>query len=187
MSKNNDTPPSLANTVERKTFPKLLAILFTLIYIVLFPLCCYIWPLFGLLFDNPRIATTFGFWIMSLTLLIPLSMPFSIYFIWSRYRRGLYEQVGLFCGLPLAVFMGIILIVSALLSSINSQPSYPVHPERSNNPRVRREQHRREFRERMKKYASVSSLWHTKGDLKVGSSQSRSIEFPSGEAAPHQE
>ena len=122
MSKNDTPLPSEADTAERekdtkyeKTLAKYLSILSTLMYIVLFPFCCYIWPLLGFLFEHPRMATTLGYWVMSLTILIPLSMPVSIYFIWSRYRRGLHEQAIFFCALPVIMCVGIFFVVSLLL------------------------------------------------------------------------
>ena len=156
MSKNDHTQTSDTNTAKRKTGTKYLAIVFTLVYIALFLITCHLLPLLGFLFENPRIATTLGFSIVSLTLLIPLSMPVSIYFIWSKYQQGLHEQVGFFCALPVAVFMGTIFIVAGLLNIIESRPAYPVHNERSNNPTERREQRRKEFREKMKNRASES-------------------------------
>jgi hypothetical protein len=119
MLKNDSTPRAKAGAAEREIDTKYLAIGATLLYIVLFLVCCSIWPVLGLLFDSPRMATTLGYSIMCLTLLIPASMPVSIYFIWSKYQRGQHQKVIFFCALPILVFIGIYFVATLLLDIKN--------------------------------------------------------------------
>ena len=112
MSVNNLTPS--AATARVKKITKYLAVASTLIYIVLFPFFFYMGLLSSMVFDNPRMTTPVGLSIIFLTLLISLSMPVSIYLIWSRYLRGLYKKALFFCILPLVTFIGVSLITALL-------------------------------------------------------------------------
>ena len=112
----NDLTPSACTAKVKKT-AKCLAVISTLIYIVLFPPFFYMGLLSSMIFDNPRMTAPVGLSIIFLTLLISLSMPVSIYLIWSRYLRGLYKKTLFFCALPLMTFIGVSLI-TVLLESL---------------------------------------------------------------------
>jgi hypothetical protein len=99
--------------MTRKT-TKYVAVVSSVVYTLLFPFFFYMGLLSTMVFDNPRMTTTVGLLIISLTLLISLSMPVSIYLIWSRYLRGLYKKALFFCALPLMTFMGVFLITALL-------------------------------------------------------------------------
>lgn len=112
MPVNNLTPSAGTASVKKTT--KYLAVVSTFIYIVLFPFFFYMGLLSSMVFDNPRMTTPVGLSIVFLTLLISLSMPVSIYLIWSRYLRGLYKKALFFCTLPLITFIGVSLITALL-------------------------------------------------------------------------
>ena len=100
-------PKDIAKT-KRST--KYWAVGSTIVYIVLFPVFFYMGLLSSMVFDCPRMTTFVGLLIIFLTLLISLSMPVSIYLIWSRYQRGLYKKALFYCALPLITFVGVSLI-----------------------------------------------------------------------------
>lgn len=46
--------------------------------------------------------------------LIPLSLPISIYLMWSRYLRNQYEKARFYSRIPLFVFAGVFLILDGI-------------------------------------------------------------------------
>lgn len=93
---------------------KYLAVISTIIYMILFPCFFYMGLLSSMVFDNPRMTIPVGLVIIFLTLLISLSMPISIYLIWSRYLRHLYKQSIFFCSLPIITFICVSLMIELL-------------------------------------------------------------------------
>ncbi|MGM0440215.1 MAG: hypothetical protein ACQEP8_03765 [Chlamydiota bacterium] len=91
-------------STQLKKYTKLLAIFFTTVYAVLFPLFLYASSSYVVVFDDPKITLPIGVMMIITGLLLPLSMPVSIYFIWSKYLRKQYEKVRLFCALPIATY-----------------------------------------------------------------------------------
>jgi len=87
---------------------------FTVLYMVLFLPFFYMGFLSSMVFDNPRMTVPVGLSIIFLTFLISLSMPVSIYLIWSRYLRGEYKKTRIFCALPIFTFIGASLIIEVL-------------------------------------------------------------------------
>ena len=90
------------------------AVGFTVLYMVLFLPFFYMGLLSSMVFDNPRMTASVGLSIIFLTLLISLSMPVSIYLMWSRYLRGEYKKTRIFCALPIFTFIGVSLITEIL-------------------------------------------------------------------------
>lgn len=76
---------------------------FTVLYMVLFLPLFYMGLLSSMIFDNPRMTVPIGLSIIFFTLLISLSMPVSIYLMWSRYLRGEYKKIRIFCALPTSI------------------------------------------------------------------------------------
>lgn len=76
--------------------------LFGLIYVLLFiPALMYI-PFLGAFSLDAEGVTTFGAVLCMLAFAtIPLSMPFSVYWIYKRFVRASYGQMFFFCSLPL--------------------------------------------------------------------------------------
>lgn len=90
------------------------AVGFTILYIILFLPFFYMGLLSSMVFDNPRMTVPIGLSIIFLTLLISLSMPVSIYLMWSRYLRGEYRKTLIFCALPIFTFIGVSLLTEVL-------------------------------------------------------------------------
>ena len=88
---------------------------FTALYVLLFPI------LFGaawcspLVFDSPRMTLPVGLFIIFLSWFIPLSVPVSIYLIWSRFSKGRYKNMYLFCFLPIFTFVGILILTEVMM------------------------------------------------------------------------
>ena len=93
---------------------KYFAIGFTVVYVIFFPFFFYMALLSGMIFDNPHMTTLIGLLIIFITFLIPLSMPVSIYLMWSRYFRGQYKKTRFFCTLPLLTFGGVYFVIDVL-------------------------------------------------------------------------
>ena len=90
------------------------AVGFTVLYMILFFPFFYMGLLSSMVFDNPRMTVPVGLSIIFLTLLISLSMPVSVYLMWSRYLRGEYKKSRIFCALPIFTFIGVSLITEIL-------------------------------------------------------------------------
>ncbi len=90
------------------------AIGFTVIYTVLFPFFFYMGLLSSMVFANPRMTAPVGLLIIFLILSISLSMPVSIYLMWSRYLRSQYKETRFFCALPLLTLVGVFFMITAI-------------------------------------------------------------------------
>ncbi len=114
----NLTVPSIETTdVEEgknRKSAKYCAIGFTILYLVLFLPFFYMGLLSSMVFDNPRMTVPVGLSMIFLTFLISLSMPVSIYLMWSRYLRGQYKKTRIFCALPIFTLVGVSLIIEIL-------------------------------------------------------------------------
>jgi len=99
---------------KSKKCAKRCAVSFTIIYVILFPFLFYMAMLSSMIFDNPHMTTTLGLSIIFTTFCIPLSIPVSIYLMWSRYFQGLYKKTGFFCTLPPLTFGAVYFILDVL-------------------------------------------------------------------------
>jgi hypothetical protein len=86
----------------------------TVVYVLLFPVFFYMALFSMMVFDNPHMTTPLGLLIIFMTFWIPLSMPVSIYLMWSRYCRHQYKKAGFCCALPLITFCGVYLMLDVL-------------------------------------------------------------------------
>ncbi len=77
----------------------------TIIYLVLFPFLFMFATTSIMIFDSPSMSVLFGLSIIFLCFCVPLSIPFTFYFIWSRYSQGEYRKSRRFCLLPLYIAM----------------------------------------------------------------------------------
>lgn len=109
---------------EEKNSARWAARWFTAIYILLFPIC------FGMAWFSPMIFScsfmpvSIGLSVIFLTCLIPISIPVSIYLIWSRFSKGNYKTMYYFCFLPILTFIGVFIlteVLRALLSYLAPQ------------------------------------------------------------------
>ncbi len=98
---------------RRKT--KRCARIVTVIYLVLFPFLFLFAATSVMIFDSPGMSLPFGLPIIFLYFCIPLSIPFTFYFVWSRYSQGEYKKSRRFCLLPVYIFI-IVSTYSSLIS-----------------------------------------------------------------------
>jgi hypothetical protein len=92
---------------------KLIAISSTVLYLVLFPFVCY-FALISVLMTIDK--THFLKWSNLIYILVNLlSIPISIYFIWSRYLLKQYKKTYFFCVLPLITFLVVSFVLRGLL------------------------------------------------------------------------
>jgi hypothetical protein len=106
---------SSKGSAEDRKMAKLAAISSTVVYLVLFPFVCYFALVFVLMTINDDKTHFFKWMNVFFKLLIPLSIPISIYFIWSSYLLGQYKKIYLFCVLPLITFLVVSFVLEGLL------------------------------------------------------------------------
>lgn len=102
------------NKCTRKT-AKFYAIAWTIIYLVLFPFFAYIALLSGMLLENPKTTVPVGLSMMLVMFCIPLSMPISIYLMWTNFSRHNYNKTLFYGLLPLFIFALATLLVDGIL------------------------------------------------------------------------
>ena len=88
-----------------KRLAKFCGIMWTTAYIVLFPILLYFSFFSLMVFDNPHMTAFWGFFIVFLVVLIPLSMPISIYLSWKLYNKARYGKAYLAWLSPFVVFI----------------------------------------------------------------------------------
>lgn len=108
---------SCAKKDRRKT--KKCAWLATIIYCLLFPFLLVFAAASAMIFDDPSMPTPLGLSVIFLCFCVPLSIPFTFYFVWSRYSQGEYKRSRQFCLIPLSILIGAF-IYHMLTSSIRS-------------------------------------------------------------------
>lgn len=86
-------------------------ILCTVIYVLLFPFLLYMGLLSSMVSDSPRITPFFVGVIMFIVFCMPLSIPVSIYLMWSRYFRKQYDEARLFSRMPVYVTAGVFILL----------------------------------------------------------------------------
>jgi hypothetical protein len=89
---------------KRKT--KKCAWVATVIYCLLFPFLFMFAAASVMIFDSPSMPVPLGLSIIFLYFCVPLSIPFTFYFVWSRYSQGEYKKSRQFCLIPLYILMG---------------------------------------------------------------------------------
>jgi hypothetical protein len=89
---------------ERKKTKKY-AKMATIIYLILFPFLFMFAATSIMIFDSPSMTVFFGLSIIFLCFCVPLSIPFTFYFVWSQYFQGKYKKSRQFCLLPLYIAM----------------------------------------------------------------------------------
>ena len=97
-----------------KKCAKWIARFFTFLYIVFFPFFFYMGMLSSMILQSPSKTVLVCLTFIFLTFLPSLSMPISIYFIWSRYSQSLYKKMYFFCALPVLVFLGWFILAGVL-------------------------------------------------------------------------
>lgn len=102
-----------ADECKRKT-AKYYASVLTLVYIVLFPFFFYVALLSSMMFGNPKTTLFIGMSIMFIMFWIPLSIPISIYLMWSRFSQHKYKNTLLWGLLPFFTFAIAMVLVEAI-------------------------------------------------------------------------
>lgn len=90
--------------------------IFTIAYLLIFPLAIYIGLAGSFIFESPEISTALRFCVISLSFLIPLSIPLSLIWSWSFYMQANYKKALLCLLLPLIISGFAILLIMSLLN-----------------------------------------------------------------------
>jgi hypothetical protein len=98
----------LQNEEQKKM--KVYAIRATIVYVLLLPELLWFAAMSIMITDGPPIPTSVVTAFMCIQACIPLSVPFTIYFIWSRYLRKNYKSCRRCCFIPLYVFCGTLIL-----------------------------------------------------------------------------
>jgi len=86
------------------------SIFFTALYSILFiPFIGYAF-LSPFVFHSPRTTVIRDFAFVFLAWLLPLSIPVSIFRMWSNYNQGRYHRIRIFWALPILAVAGFVLI-----------------------------------------------------------------------------
>ncbi len=75
----------------------------TIIYLLLLPFLFMMAVASIMVFDCPDMAVPIGLSIIFMYFCVPLSIPFTLYLIWSRYSRNDYKKSRQFCLIPLGL------------------------------------------------------------------------------------
>lgn len=89
----------------------------TIVYLILFPFLLMLAFASVMVFDRPNTPIAFGLGLIFIYFLMPLSIPCTLYFVWSRYVQGDYKQSQRYYWMPVYV-IGAVLISFALMDSI---------------------------------------------------------------------
>jgi len=103
----------MVNAWTNQRTAKLCTITLGIIYSILFPIFFWMALFWNAASDAVRLTdflTNFTWF------LVPISIPLSIYLMWSRYRKGSFEKVFYGCLWPFIAF-GIFLFINALIRS----------------------------------------------------------------------
>jgi hypothetical protein len=86
------------HNVRRKA--KICAIIWTIIYTLLFPVLAYFALFSAMVFDKPDLSILKGLSIIFIVSLLPLSLPVSIDLMWSSYVGEEYDKTLIFWSVP---------------------------------------------------------------------------------------
>lgn len=91
---------NMAEIEKAKKRARWCSIIFTSVYVILFPFILYLSLLSVMIFDKPSMPTALGLWIMFMFFCIPLSMVVSVCLIWRNYFLDNLKKTYLHCMLP---------------------------------------------------------------------------------------
>ena len=94
-----------------QTCAKYFAIIATISYGMLFPVFTWMALLWSVSSDPSK---TLEFVIIFSWFLVPISMSFSIYLIWYKYRTGKYKHTIISCALPFLAFVAFLVVNAAI-------------------------------------------------------------------------
>jgi hypothetical protein len=90
----------------------------TIIYLFLFPILVGLAGASFMVFDSPSMTVIGGLSLIFLYFCIPISIPITLYLVWSRYKQEKYRQSRLLCLIPLAI-LTMTAICDSLISAIH--------------------------------------------------------------------
>lgn len=111
--KNQPMETSLLENRERNK-TKIFAWIATVLYILIFLPTLQFAAITGMVADSPTVSPAVVAAIVFFSFCVPLSMPVSIYFVWSRYSRKKYKASRRFCFVPLYAMANAIFWMCAL-------------------------------------------------------------------------
>lgn len=91
----------------------------TIIYLLFFPFLFMFAAASIMIFDSPRMPVPLGLSIIFMYFCIPFSIPFTFYFIWSRYSQAEYKKSRQFCLIPLYILL-VTFIFDVLMDAIRT-------------------------------------------------------------------
>ncbi len=91
----------------------------TVFYLILFPFLFMLALASFMVFDRPNTSILFGFGLIFIYFLMPLSIPCTFYLVWSRYARKSYTKSRRFCWIPIWI-IGAVLISFAMMDVVES-------------------------------------------------------------------
>jgi len=80
----------------------------TIIYLLLFPFLFMFAAASVLVFDSPSMTVPIGLSIIFMYFCVPLSIPVTLYLVWSRFSHSDFKKSRQFCLMPLYVTLGTI-------------------------------------------------------------------------------
>ena len=104
----HDSLPQDLLAMQKKMFQFVL--IWTCIYIVLFPLIFWMALWSALVFDSPGMSISIGLTIIGATFCIPLSMMVSVWKMWSYYFRDEHNKIYRILALPLWAFLFAVIV-----------------------------------------------------------------------------
>lgn len=106
---------STSDSERKKT--KRWAWITTIVYLLVFPFLLVLAFTSVMVFDRPNTSIAFGLGLIFMYFLMPLSIPCTLYLVWSRYVQGDYKDSRRYYWTPLYV-IGAVLIGFALMDVI---------------------------------------------------------------------
>ena len=79
----------------------------SIIYLCLFPILVMLAITSILIFDDPSLSRGLGLVIIFAYWCVPLSIPISLYKVWSQHAAGNYKKCRQYCLAPLYVFIAL--------------------------------------------------------------------------------
>lgn len=105
----------ISESERKKT--KRWAWIMTIAYLILFPFLLMLAFASFMVFDRPNTSIPFGLGLIFIYFLMPLSIPCTLYLVWSRYVQRDYKQSRRYYWIPVYV-IGAVLISFALMDAI---------------------------------------------------------------------
>lgn len=70
-------------------------------------------------FDSPTITPAIGVLLILMYACVPLSIPITLYLVWTRFTQGLYQKSRRFCFIPLYV-TAVLIVFDYIVRAVHS-------------------------------------------------------------------